>query len=558
VVHTEDGHAFEHVLGLSCTIGRHPQSTLQLGDREMSKEHAIVEAIGGGYRVRDLGSSNGTFVNGQRIREHVLQDGDEVRLGATRIVFRTRSVTAAAARPAGPSPQTGLRRGGFSVLEPGSNMFSSVIASVPGEEATQFRPAAAIQGLDALRADYEKLRAALEFHRQVGAETDTEGVLEKTLSTSFEMLKADNGAILLRDAQGNLSIARVRRRQLGAGVPEEQVVVSATLIKRVIDSREGVLTADAVMDERFVASKSIVAQGIRSALAVPLIAKNEVLGVLFLDTRERTGAFTDRDLRVASAIGSQSAAVLEAAELRRRLHDQERQRDNLARFLPPVLVDRVTQGQLQLQDAGELRQVTVLFSDIRGFTSFAENSEPREVVSMLKDYFELMAEVVFNHRGIVDKFIGDAVMALWGAPEALDDGPLRACHAALEMQAKLAAFNVQRRAEGRPEIGVGFGINSGLAVVGVMGSSRRPEYTAIGDTVNVASRLCGLAEPGQVLVSGDTARLVRTEGSGLGFDALPDAKVRGRQKHVSVLQIVDRRGEAVTQAGDPTAAGAAD
>jgi len=190
----------------------------------------------------------------------------------------------------------------------------------------------------------------------------------------------------------------------------------------------------------------------------------------------------------------------------------------------------------------------VLFSDIRGFTSFAETSEPREVVSMLKDYFELMADVVFNHRGMVDKFIGDAVMALWGAPEQLEDAPLRACRAALEMQVKVANFNAQRRLEGRPEIGVGFGINTGLAVVGVMGSSRRPEYTAIGDTVNVASRLCGLAAPGQVLVSGETVRLVQAAGSGLGFDALPDAQVKGRQKRVTVFQVIDRGGEEVTQA----------
>ncbi len=541
-VQTEGGHSFEHPLGASCSIGRHPQSTLQLGDREMSKEHAIIDATGGEYRIRDLGSSNGTFVNGQRVHERILREGDEIRLGATHLVFRTKPHAGSIGKTSPPTSADGLRRGGFSVLDT-SNLYSNVLASVPGEEGAEFKPAASIEGVDALRADYEKLRAALEFHRQVGTESGPEGVLVKTLSTAFDMLKADNGAILLRDAQGNLSIEGVRRRQVKNA--EDQVVVSATLIKRVIDSREGVLTADAIMDERFVASKSIVAQGIRSAMAVPLIAKNEVMGVLFLDTRERTGAFTDRDLRVATAIASQCASVLEAAELRRQLRSEERQRENLARFLPPVLVDRVTQGQLQLQDAGELRPVTVLFSDIRGFTSFAETSEPAEVVSMLKDYFELMAEVVFNHRGIVDKFIGDAVMALWGAPEALDDAPMRACRAALEMQGKLGAFNTQRRAEGRADIGVGVGINSGLAVVGLMGSSRRPEYTAIGDTVNVASRLCGLAEPGQVLVSGETARLV---GTGMDFNSLPDAKVKGREKRVTVFQVIDRLGEAVTQA----------
>ncbi|MHB1844975.1 MAG: adenylate/guanylate cyclase domain-containing protein [Deltaproteobacteria bacterium] len=522
VLDRPDGHSLVFPIDDRCTVGRHPANTVQLEDREVSKEHAIVErAPEGGFRIRDLRSSNGTFVNGRRVTELGLRDGDDIRLGTTKIAFR---ISAGAAPAAG-------RSSGFTVMQ-GPQLFSNVLASVKGEESPDFKPEAAIRDDEVLRRDYEKLRAALEFQRQVGIETELSKVLDKTLTAALEMLKADNGAILLRDAGGTLQVEAVRRR---TGQKEQEVKVSATLLDRVVKTREGVLTADAIMDERFVSSKSIVAQGIRSAMAVPLISQGEVRGVLFLDTRERTGAFTDKDLRILAAIAVQAAAALENAELRRRLTEEQRERDNLARFLPPVLVDQVAKGEIQIHDAGELLPVTVLFSDIRGFTSLAETSEPREVVAMLKEYFELMAEVVFSHRGIIDKFIGDAVMALWGAPEPLDDAPARACRAALEMQRVLRDYNATRLREGRAPIGVGVGINTGLAVVGLMGSSQRPEYTAIGDTVNVASRLCGLAGAGEVLISAETAK---GAGNAIATRPLPAAQVKGRTKAVAVFRVV--------------------
>jgi adenylate cyclase len=517
-----DGRHLEFTLDKTCTVGRHPDNTVQLDDREVSKEHAVIELWEGSYRLRDLKSSNGTFVNGRRVPELRLRNGDEIRLGTTRLVFWL-----------GIGQPAVHRATGFTVAQQGPGAAASVVASVRGVEAPHFKPEAAIRDVDLLRSDYEKLRAAMEFQRQVGAETELSMILEKTLAASFEMLRADNGAILLKGPDGALHIEAVRRRN-----PEQQsedVVVSETLLDRVMTKREGLLTADAIMDARFQSSKSILAQGIRSAMAVPLISKGEVRGVLFLDTRERTGAFTDKDLGVLSAIGAQAAAALESAELRWRLQAEERKRTNLARFLPPVLVEQVARGELELRDAGELRQVTVLFSDIRGFTSLAELSEPQEVVRMLKEYFELMADVVFQHRGIVDKFIGDSVMALWGAPEPLEDGPERACRAALEMQVKLEEFNARRQREMRLPIAVGVGINTGLAVVGLMGSSRRPEYTAIGDTVNVASRLCGLAGAGEILVSAETAR---GAGETVTTRSLPAAQVKGRAQRVPVFQVL--------------------
>ena len=513
-----DGTSFEVTLKGTCSIGRNPTSDLQLADPEVSKDHAVVEPTRQGFRIRDLDSSNGTFVNQRRVQQRSLAVGDEILVGSTRIHLRGDS-----------SRVTSPSRGGVTVID-GEQVLSNVLASVRGEEAGQFLPVGEIVSAEALRYDYEKLRLALEFQRQVGGKTSVGEVLTGLLDFAFGTLRADNGAILVKDGAGRLDVQVVRRRPGQSG----DLVVSATLLSQVMQTREGFLTADAVMDQRFVASQSIVAQGIRAAMAVPLVAKGEVLGVIFLDTRERTGAFTENDLRILAALGAQAAMVLESADLQRRLQAEERQRENLARFLPPVLVDQVAKGEVKLADAGEQREVTILFADIRGFTSLAETQPPEKVVRMLKEYFELMAETVFHHRGIVDKFIGDALMALWGAPEPLEDAPLRACRAALEMQAKLKVFNAGRSARGEPPIGVGIGINSGLAVVGLMGSSRRPEYTAIGDTVNVASRLCGLARAGQVLTSG--AAMARL-GAAMTMTPLSDAQVKGRAKRVAVFEV---------------------
>jgi adenylate cyclase len=145
-----------------------------------------------------------------------------------------------------------------------------------------------------------------------------------------------------------------------------------------------------------------------------------------------------------------------------------------------------------------------------------------------------MADLVFAELGIVDKYIGDAVMALWGAPEKLDDAPLRACRAAIEMQERLEELSEARQRMGQPALKVGIGINTGQAIVGLVGSPRRLEYTAIGDTVNVASRLCGLARGGQILISAATSEFVRKS---LALVPLAEAQIKGRAKSVTVFEL---------------------
>src|SRR5215468_5518046 len=282
----------------------------------------------------------------------------------------------------------------------------------PAVEETEFRPAEQLKDAGALRQDYEKLRIAHEFHRQVGLERDQKSLLDKILAVAFQLLAADHGVIFLVNDQGELVAQAVKHRSGN----DEEVVLSDTVLKRVLETRQAVLTADAILDSRFSGSESIVAQGIRSAMAVPLLAKGELKGVLFLDTRERTNAFSEKDLKILSGIASQAAIALENADLARKIETEAVTRAELSRFLSPAVADLVVKGQVELLRQGRLAEVSILFADIRGFTSIAEGESPQETVSMLNAFFSAMAEVVFRHEGNLDKFIGDCVMAVWGPP----------------------------------------------------------------------------------------------------------------------------------------------
>ena len=312
---------------------------------------------------------------------------------------------------------------------------------------------------------------------------------------------------------------------------DEEVVLSDTVLKRVLETRQAVLTADAILDSRFSGSESIVAQGIRSAMAVPLLAKGELKGVLFLDTRERTNAFSEKDLKILSGISSQAAIALENSELARKIESEAVTRPSCRAPLPGGGRSGGA-GAGGAASPGRLAEVSVLFVDIRGFTSMAEGESPQETVGMLNAFFTSMADVVFRHEGNLDKFIGDCVMAVWGPPSPHPDDPARALRAALEVQAAVDTLNEVREANGQRPIEVGIGVNSGQAVVGYMGSADRHEFTAIGDCVNIASRSAGSrAGPGD----GHRRDLA---GPGFHVEAMPLAHVRGKERAIQTFRVV--------------------
>jgi adenylate cyclase len=508
-------------LGALTTIGRHPDNMVQILDRIVSKEHAqVIRQPDGAYLYRDLGSLNGSFLRGERVSEHVFAEGDELTLGSTQLVFHDQSASEAVLERVSIEPA------------PNETLIRQRLQSPPG--AREFQPEKEITDVEALRRDYEKLRLAHELQRSIGLEVDLDLLLSKILVKAFDLIPADRGVILLMEE--GIPRPRIARTRDGRN---EQIVLSRSILAEVVQQKTAVLSADASMDSRFSGAHSIILQGIRSTMTVPLLHHDELLGVMHLDTMVTAGAFGPKDLQLFAGIGSQAAVAIHNTLLARKIEHEAKTRAQFQRLLSPNLVDQVVAGKLQLEKGGALQEVTALFSDIRGFTAMTEQREAHEIVRMLNEYFELMVDVIFQHQGTLDKFVGDEIIALFGAPVALPDAELRAVECALAMQRALKDFNRTRLAEGQDEIRAGIGIDTGAVITGAIGSSRALQYTAIGDAMNLASRLCAAAKAEQILVSENTYKKI---GERVAAVAMPPMRFKNKSREQKVFNVIGLRG----------------
>jgi adenylate cyclase len=280
--------------------------------------------------------------------------------------------------------------------------------------------------------------------------------------------------------------------------------------------------------------KSMILNRISSAIVVPLLHNNDVLGVLWLDS-ESLAQFQPKDLEIVTGVAAQAAMFIENNILAKKIEREIITRERFSRLVSPNIAERVASGELEVKKGGELvTECTVFNSDIRGFTRMSEGSPPEIIVEMLNEYFELMVETLFKYEGTLDKFMGDGLMALWGAPVVHPDDPLRAVACALEQMEVLGRYNRQRIERNQPPLGVGVGIHTGPLVAGYIGSSKALSYTVIGDTANTSARLCSHALTGQILVSETThAKL----GARFIYEELAPAVVKGKNKPLRVFNV---------------------
>jgi adenylate cyclase len=262
-----------------------------------------------------------------------------------------------------------------------------------------------------------------------------------------------------------------------------------------------ILSDNAGEDTRF-GGQSILMQQIRSAICVPLIGADEKqLGILYVDNVTAAHRFSDDDFEFCVAFAGIAAVAIENGQYAQRIQRELLTRSNFERFFTPQMAKRIAESQETIRLGGEKRTIAMLFSDIRGFTALSESMRPDDIASLLTEYFTQMVECVFRYDGTLDKFMGDAVMAQWGAPIGGPDDADKAMAAAIEMIHELDKLNTQWRVARRPELQIGIGLTYGEAFAGNIGSERRLEFTVIGDTVNTAKRLCDAADARQILVS---------------------------------------------------------
>jgi adenylate cyclase len=508
ITYTEEGSPRRAVLPAGDTVaGRSPSSDIVIDDVSVSRRHAKFTVRSDGCTLSDLGSRNGTYVNGALVDRAELADGDRVVLGRIPL-----AVEYSVADRLMLSEQHTLIEDPGTIYRP--------IADVPSS------PAASDGGATAARS----LRLLSEIARTLVTNRPPSEVFSQVVQLAFETCPAERAFLVLRDDATGSLVPRVASRRDGTDI--RAVSLSRTIVSRVMTERVAVLATDAQVDSRTAAAESVRAQPVRSFMCVPLWqAGRDVIGVVYVDA-SLTQRFTATDLDLLSSLANFAAVAIEQARLTARVNEEVRRRERLQRYHSPAVVNRIFEAGADIDTPffAQERDVSVLFADIAGFTALSETLTPAQTAALLNGFFERMADAVFEHEGTLDKFIGDAVMTVFGAPLDQPDHAVRAVKTAQSMQRRLARLNAESQAA---PLKIRIGIHSGMARAGDIGSVRRREYTVLGDVVNTASRLeSAVAKPGQIIISKATRE--RLDESFL-VKPLGPVALRGRHEPVEVF-----------------------
>ncbi|MCL4820846.1 MAG: FHA domain-containing protein [Vicinamibacteria bacterium] len=512
-------------------IGRSPECQVVLKDFGISRQHAKIVVDHDGPRVIDLKSKNGTQVNGVPVVEAKLKDGDKILLGKFQIAFSKAIEGQVVLDEAKPLQE----EGGTIIRSIGElqKLFGS--GDTAGAGAAAAKPAS----VDEIEKSNRILKVLTKVAETLIAVRPVEEVLEQVLDIVFENMPADRGSLMLIEDGQLVPMARKFRNPKSGS--DQKIVISKTIADKVIKDRVAILTSDAQVDSRFSAGDSIRFHGIRSAMCAPLWNREEVIGIVNVDSPFLTNSFTSNDLDLLSALANYAAVAVERARLNQRIQAEEKKRERLGRFLSPQVASRIlaqSDASTDTLGAPEVREVSILFADVVGFTSMSEKMSPAAVAYVLNDYLSRMTDVIFRYEGTLDKYIGDAIMAVFGAPLDMPDHAARAIKTALEMRDRLEEWNAERR-EG-PTLRIRIGINSGKAVAGEIGSINKKEYTVLGDTVNTASRLeSSVAKPMMVVVGDNTYQATKDQ---FRFEFLGEVSLKGKEIKVPVYAVLGHLG----------------
>jgi adenylate cyclase len=524
----------------TCTIGRAPDNSVVLDDPRASRYHAhITQADDGVCTIVDGAlvnnqlrrSANKVFINGEPRFDQQLKNGDRITIGASTLRFeqpveeRTTDVR-----------YDDKPLGHTQLLISANDVMSTVLRSKDEVAASPQRD----KVLEALQRKANILTALYEMSKTLGSVFDLHAIFEKATDIIFRSTPADRVVALLAESTtGELEDAKLtpiamRARDNKLEAHARKLSIGRTITRKVMKDRVALLSQDAASDEQFAGVDSIVSQGVRSTICAPLVTESRVHGALYADRLDPFAAFKPDDLELISAVAAQAAVAVENARAHERLAREEVARANYSRFLPEYVVKQMLDNPESFKLGGASQTITILFADIRGFTRISEHAPPEKIVNLLNRYFSAMTDIIFAHGGTLDKYLGDGLMALFGAPTATPDDASNALNAAVAMQRRLMGINRELHDEGLPEIGVGMGLHTGEAIVGYIGSDRRSEYTAIGDTVNTSSRLESNARGGEILISDATAQAAHSRYKLLPRDAI---MVKNREQPVKLWEV---------------------
>ena len=374
-----------------------------------------------------------------------------------------------------------------------------------------------------------------ELARDLSSSLELDAVLRNVMDRVISLMHASRGFIVLVDPVTNeMSV------QMAGGETDTEksrhFLGSKTVIDHVVKSGQAVVSTDASLDDRFKGQQSVILQNLRSIIAVPLVTKGKVIGAVYVDNPFRAAIFEEKDKEFLQAISDLAAIAIDNA---RQYERSEFLRHLFERYVNKQVTDYVLErsvpGTVFL--AGERRQVTMLNSDIAGFSTLSQRMPAQDLVNFLNNYFGRMIDIVLNHGGNIDKFQGDGMLVVFGAPNPMEDHAERAYAAAQAMVVEVDRLNEELSADGLPTIAIGVGLDTGEVVAGHVGSDKRLEFTLIGVPVNNSAYLSKVRPP-RVLMSEATRDALQNKVSVVDYEPML-LKGASQKQPIFQLEIIE-------------------
>jgi adenylate cyclase len=559
-------------------LGRSANNDICLPDSRVSRQHARISLSASAFIIEDLQSSNGTLLRDSRIfpgTPYNLSHGDQIRIGSTLMVFweepegdgtdlnplvkdgaiqgeddlKADFIEANDEPPADAPPQ---------LLVPSQDQIRLWTESqrqkrdplslrLLSDDSAQHSVAVSLDAsltLAELSQDEQheeglhekilkRLQAICRVSTALGTITEQEQLMQKIIECIFDIFPiADRAFILLREPDSQTLFPVVAKERHGEK-PHEEIAISQTIVQEVVTHKRSILSVDAMDDDRFGGTESVMNLSIRSMMCAPLLVNDELLGLIQVDTHSQQ-QFISEDLQVLTGIGNQAAIAVKNAQLYEEIETETARRISLQRYFSPRLVDMMMSGDVTTALGGNNYHGTILFSDIIGFTTMSEAMSPADVLAKLNRYLTIMQTLIYENDGNVDKVNGDGIMAFWGVPNTGEQDERNAVYAALQMQRHLWAFNLDLTDEGQQPIHMGIGLNTGEFIAGNIGSQDKIEFTLIGDNVNLAARIESHAGRNQVLIAESTWEPIKHLVSAV---QLPPLVVKGKSTPITVYSI---------------------
>lgn len=516
------------------SMGRDKANSICLDSEKnlISRNHCQLCKQGEDVIIKDNNSKNGTFVNNQEVTEKLLNNGDRIGIGEYILVFKNKVLNDIYLQDTDSNENKDLIH-----YKPITTSFLKTNNIKTTELSLSFGESLVMGGIQHTITDmqktnqdevyqllFQKLSLINEFSKALIALNNLEPFYEEFCSILLKTFNADRSVIFIYEDQ-NLYPVFLKMTNT---ILKPNLGLSQTVLSNVVQRKSSVL----INKERDY-TKSMQEMGIISAVCVPMLnAKIEVKGVVYLDKITGNKTFADSDAELLIGLANLFTLGYERIVINENLQKELELKIKLSRYHSPDVIDKINKKEVSYFI--EEKKATILFADIVGFTTLSENRSPREVVALLNEYFNAVTDIIFEYKGSLDKYIGDAIMAVFGAPLSTGKDEYHAVMAGLKMMENLKKLHVCKKEKDCFKIRVG--INTGNVITGDIGSLKRMDYTVIGDAVNLASRLeAYVAGPMEIVIGEETYKKVQEY---FNIEYIGEVQVKGKEKNVKAYKVL--------------------